>query len=342
MNSIELNSSGGVCRIYTGESLTNASRYLKGRKTIIIADENVIRHHAAHFPDAPVISVAEGEDSKKISNATRIYEELLNANVDRSWFILGIGGGVTTDLAGFIASTYMRGLPFGFISTTLLGQVDASIGGKNGVNLEGYKNIVGVIRQPEFVICDIELLKTLNKREFVNGWAEVIKCAAILERDFFTYLEKNIEKGLSLDETVLNEIVYQAAGSKVRIVEGDEFESGNRKLLNFGHTFAHGLEKLYKLPHGEAVSIGMVLASKVSVNLGILNPAEADQLLRLISRAGLPVHFDFDPEQLIMAMQKDKKRAGDTISLILLKGLGHAVIKPFPVDNLSTLLYDLR
>lgn len=342
MNSIELNSSGGVCHIYTGESLTNASRYLKGRKTIIIADENVIRHHAAHFPDAPVISVAEGEDSKKISNATRIYEELLNANVDRSWFILGIGGGVTTDLAGFIASTYMRGLPFGFISTTLLGQVDASIGGKNGVNLEGYKNIVGVIRQPEFVICDIELLKTLNKREFIYGWAEVIKCAAILERDFFTYLEKNIEKGLSLDETVLNEIVYQAAGSKVSIVEGDEFESGNRKLLNFGHTFAHGLEKLYKLPHGEAVSIGMVLASKVSVNLGILDPAEADQLLRLISRAGLPVHFDFDPEQLIMAMQKDKKRAGDTISLILLKGLGHAVIKPFPVDNLSTLLYDLR
>ena len=342
MNSIELNSSGGVCRIYTGESLTNASKYLKGRKTIIIADENVIHHHVTDFPDVPVISVAEGEDSKKISNATRIYEELLNANVDRSWFILGIGGGVTTDLAGFIASTYMRGLPFGFISTTLLGQVDASIGGKNGVNLEGYKNIVGVIRQPEFVICDIELLKTLNKREFVNGWAEVIKCAAILERDFFTYLEKNIEKGLGLDETVLNEIVYQAAVSKVRIVEGDEFENGNRKLLNFGHTFAHGLEKLYKLPHGEAVSIGMVLASKVSVNLGILDPAEADQLLRLISRAGLPVHFDFDPEQLILAMQKDKKRAGDTIQLILLEGLGHAVIKPFPVDNLSTLLYDLR
>lgn len=342
MKSVEIRGANGISRIYTGETLDNITKYTDGRKLVIIADENVIRYYGRIFPSCPVFPVSQGEDSKRIENATRIYEELLGAEIDRSWFILGIGGGVTTDLTGYVASTYMRGLPFGFIATTLLGQVDAAIGGKNGVNLTGYKNIVGLIRQPEFVICDINMLKTLNRREFVMGWAEVIKYAAIKDKNFFFFLEENIEKGLSHDEDVLNEVIYQSVKTKAEIVEADEFEIGDRKLLNFGHTFAHGFEKLYKIPHGEAVSAGMALASKLSVNVGLLKQEDSDNLIHLLKRTGLPVHIDFDPEELSLAMLKDKKRAGGTIQLILLEEMGKAVVKSFPLINLKDLLYDLH
>jgi 3-dehydroquinate synthase len=341
MNTIQLKTSAGLSHIYTGESILNLAAYLKGRKVAIIADENIVRFYGEFFPSGTVITVLQGEDSKHIGNASRIYEELLMANVDRTWFILGMGGGVTTDLTGFVASTYLRGLPFGFVASSLLAQVDASIGGKNGVNLEGYKNIVGVIRQPEFVICDINTLKTLNRREFVMGWAEIIKCAAIMEKELFDYLEENIEKGLGMDEEVLNKVVYESAKSKVRVVEEDEFENGIRKLLNFGHTFAHGLEKLYKLPHGEAVSIGMVLACGVSVNLGLLAQSDADRVIALLKRAGLPVHYQFDAFELVLAMEKDKKRVGDKIQLILLEGIGKAIIYPVAINQLNSFLNDL-
>jgi 3-dehydroquinate synthase len=341
MKTIQLKTSAGISHIYTGESISNLPQYIKGRKVAIIADENIIKFYGEYFPSKTVIKVLQGEDSKHIDNASRIYEELLTANVDRTWFILGMGGGVTTDLAGFVASTYLRGLPFGFVSTSLLGQVDASIGGKNGVNLEGYKNIIGVIRQPEFVICDINTLKTLSPREFVMGWAEIIKCAAIMEKDLFDYLERFIEKGLELNEEVLDTVVYESAKSKAKVVEEDEFESGIRKLLNFGHTFAHGLEKLYKLPHGEAVSIGMVLACGVSVNLGLLSQQDADRVVTLLKRAGLAVSFKFDPLQLVLAMEKDKKRVGDKIQLILLEGIGKALIYPVPINQLNSFLNDL-
>ena len=342
MRYLDLHGKNGVCRILTGDSIDNVNKYIRGRNCVIIADEYV--HHLYHnrFPDYPVIKVGQGEDSKRLENVSRIFEELLELEVDRSWFILGIGGGITTDLAGFIASSYMRGISFGFVATTLLGQVDAAIGGKNGVNLKGYKNIIGTIRQPEFVICDISLLTTLEKREFLMGWAEVIKYAVIRDRSFFDFLVKNKDKGLRLDEGVMNEIVYQSVKSKVEVVEGDEFEEGNRKLLNFGHTFAHGLEKLYSLPHGEAVSIGMTLAARVSVNRGILDNDEAEKLINLLKRVGLPVSFDFDPAELTSAMRKDKKRTGDTIQLVLLNAIGEAVVTAVPVNDLKSLLYDLR
>ncbi len=342
MRSVELHSASGVCHIYTGESLSNTFKYLNGRKTVIIADENVQRFYAKEFPEGPVITVLQGESSKSLRTITRIYKELLKAEVDRSWFVLGIGGGITTDIAGFVASTYMRGLPFGFVSTTLLGQVDAAIGGKNGVNLQGYKNIIGTIRQPEFVICDTFMLKTLEKKEFILGWAEIIKYAVIKRKDFYSYLEENIDKGLSLDAKVLNEVVYESVKTKVSIVESDEFETAERKILNFGHTFAHSLEKLYRIPHGEAVSIGMTMASQVSVNVGLLQPSESERLIKLLLRAGLPVRKEIDPGSFTNAMKKDKKRAGTEIQLILLEEAGRAVIKTFLVNDLKSLLYDLR
>ncbi len=342
MKTIKLHSRQGICSIIAGESMKNVRRYFDNEKFIILADEKVIKYHSDKFPDSPVISIPSGEKSKDLSFILDIYNKLLKYEVDRSWFVLAFGGGITTDLAGFVASTFLRGLPFGFVSTTLLGQVDAAIGGKNGVNLEGYKNIVGVIRQPEFVICDIQALHTLEPEEFIYGWAEIIKYAAIKKPDFYYYLENHLEQGLKFDTEVLQNVIYESVKTKVEVVENDEFEYGERKLLNFGHTFAHGLEKLYGIPHGYAVSIGMVMASKVSVNMGLIAYSEAEKLINLLSKAGLPVSISFDPDLLSDAIRKDKKRTGDVIQLILLKSMGEAIIKKVPVDNFKSIIYDLH
>ncbi len=342
MKITDLHSKQGISRIITGESMKNADRYIPDLKTVILADEKVISLYRDQFPSFPVISISSGEQSKSLSMVSDLYRRLLESEVDRKHFILGIGGGITTDITGFVASTYLRGLPFGFVSTTLLGQVDAAIGGKNGVNLDGFKNIVGVIKQPEYVICDIQSLRTLEKREFINGWAEVVKYAAITRPDFYDYLDNNLEDGLNFNVEILDEIVYQSVQSKVAIVEKDEFESGDRKLLNFGHTFAHGLEKLYKIPHGEAVSAGMVMASRVSVNMGLLKPQEEEKLTGLLSRCGLPVNVPFDRGSLEEVMRKDKKRAGDDIQLVLLEKIGKAVVKKVPVSEFKSIIYDLH
>lgn len=342
MRTVELHSRQGISKIITGETMQNSMAYINNNKLIILADEKVIKFHSHKFPECPVIPVPSGEKSKSIFSVIDLYRQLLDAEVDRTWFLLAVGGGITTDLAGFVASTYLRGIPFGFVSTTLLGQVDAAIGGKNGVNLDGYKNIIGVIRQPEFVICDIHSLRTLDSKEFICGWAEIIKYAAIKKAGFYNYLDNNLERGLKFDMEVLQNVISESVNVKVEIVESDEFENGERKLLNFGHTFAHGLEKLYGIPHGEAVSIGMTMASKVSVNMGLTEYAESEKLIKLLSRAGLPVSIMFDPDALSDAIRKDKKRAGEDIQLILLEKIGKAIIKKIPVDNLKSIIYDLR
>lgn len=342
MKTLNLHSAQGICKIIVGEKIENILTHVINKNLVILADEKVIDFHGARFPKAPVIPIPSGEKSKSLSFVKDVYRQLLDFEVDRTWFVLGIGGGISTDLSGFIASTYLRGLPFGFVPTTLLAQVDAAIGGKNGVNLDGYKNIIGVIRQPEFVVCDIQSLETLDKDEYIYGWAEVIKYAAIRKAEFYHYLDNNLEDGLKLDNEVLQNVIYESLKTKVGIVENDEFEYGDRKLLNFGHTFAHGLEKLYGIPHGYAVSIGMVMAAKVSVNMGLTAYSEAEKLIKLLSRVGLPVQISFDPDSLADAIRKDKKRAGEDIQLILLKKVGEAFIKKVPVESFKSIMYDLR
>ena len=264
MKEIRLNTTDSFCRILVGESFKNVGNYIPGKKLVIITDENVYQHYGAFFPDALLITIKPGESSKTLNIASEIYGQLIANEIDRKSFILGVGGGIVCDLAGYIASTYLRGISFGFVSTTLLSQVDASIGGKNGVNYEGYKNMVGVIRQPEFVICDPDMLSTLSKEEYYMGFAEVIKYGAILNTNLFDLLEKDYKKALDGEEETLEEIISICVEEKCRIVEADEKESGERKKLNFGHTFAHAFEKNTGIPHGEAVSIGMVLAAGIS------------------------------------------------------------------------------
>jgi len=342
MKKIDLVTAKGKSEVFIGGKIEVVTSRFKKNKTVVLADENLLRFHSSKFTGFPVISIGSGEMAKSMDQAVKLYHQLLDMEVDRSWFLIGAGGGIATDLSGFVASTFLRGIPFGFVSTTLLGQVDAAIGGKNGVNLDGYKNMVGIIRQPEFIYCDIESLSTLPEKEFLCGFAEIIKYGAIRDRKFFNYLDNHLEEGLSKNTRVLETMIYESVKNKIEVVSVDENEQGERKFLNFGHTFAHAYEKLYKIPHGEAVAVGMVLAARLSINLGLLDASKESELENLIRRSGLPVQLEFDPELFAEVMRKDKKRSGEEISFVLLEDIGKALIKNILVDDLKSMLYDLR
>jgi 3-dehydroquinate synthase len=282
-----------------------------------------------------------GEKNKTLQTLEYLYEELIRLEVDRSGFIVGIGGGIVCDVTGLVASTFMRGIPFGFVSTTLLSQVDASIGGKNGVNLHGYKNMIGVFAQPVFVLCDIIMLKTLEQREFISGFAEIIKAAAIRSGKLFNYLKQNVSNALNHNETVLEHMIFESMCIKAQVVQNDEKESGERRILNFGHTFAHSIEKNLGILHGEAVSIGMVLAAKTSVKLGFLSQQEADAIEQLLIEYQLPVTLHLNKKLVYDAVLKDKKREGDYMNLVLLNGIGNPLIQKIQVGKMEEIINDL-
>ena len=313
--------------ILIDEKLANLENYLPAKKLIIITDKNVMTVWGKHFPPADVITIGTGESIKSINTVRHIYEQLLNLEADRAAFIVGIGGGIVCDIAGFVASTYMRGVRFGFVSTTLLSQVDASVGGKNGFNLGGYKNIVGVFNQPEFVLCDLDLLKTVPREEIQSGFAEIIKHGAIADKELFTFLETNRDMALALDSEVIEKLVYDSVMIKSEIVNQDEKEKGERRKLNFGHTFGHAIEKITKVKHGEAVSAGMVLAVKLSVEKGYLATDESNRLRNLLDAYGLPLRLKFDGREVMETLRKDKKREGDQVYFVLLREIGNAFIE---------------
>jgi len=305
---------------------------------VIITDTNVQLCWGRHFPPGPVIAVGTGEKIKSIDTVRSIYEELLSLEADRSSFIVGIGGGIVCDVAGFVASTYMRGVRFGFVSSTLLSQVDASVGGKNGINFGGYKNIVGVFNQPEFVICDLDLLHTLPQSEILSGFAEIIKHGAIADQDLFIYLEENCDKALALNRAVIEKLVYDSVTIKSSIVNRDEKEKGERRKLNFGHTFGHAIEKITRVRHGEAVSAGMVLASELGVKRGALASKDSSRLARLLENFGLPIRLGFDGPKVLEAIRMDKKRAGDLIHFVLLRKIGEAYVEEIAIEELENLI----
>ncbi len=322
-------------RIIIGESLINLGNHIPVEKTVIITDKNVWDQHGKDFPPCRVIRVEPGEKAKTLDTVREIYERLLEFEVDRSSFIAGIGGGVVCDIAGFAASTFLRGIRFGFVSSTLLSQVDASVGGKNGVNLDEYKNIVGLFNQPEFVICDLSLLSTLPQRELLNGFAEIIKHAAICDTELFAFLEDNHRKALSLDRNVIGKLIYDSVKIKSRIVSRDEKEKGERRKLNFGHTFGHAFEKSMGIPHGEAISAGMIKASRLSVKKGLLKEEEFERLKRLIELFGLPVELPYDRVKVIDAIKKDKKRDNLSLHFVFLSGIGSAIVKEILISELE-------
>lgn len=338
MKKIEIKGNTGHSHIFVGESLENLHAYAAGKQVVIITDDNVARFYQNQFPKAPVIRIGTGEGIKTLETMGRIYRKLIELEADRSSFLLGIGGGIVCDVAGFAASTYLRGVSFGYVPTTLLAQVDASVGGKTGVNFMGYKNMVGVFNQPEFVICDPAVLKTLPRRERVSGFAEIIKHAAIADKSYFTFLEENAGKALMLDPDVLQQIIYDSVVIKADIVNRDETEKGERRKLNFGHTFGHAVEKTTGIPHGEAVSIGMVVASLLSLNRGLLAEKDVARIRNLLALYGLPVEIKLDKEKILDAMAHDKKRDGEGIYFVLLSGIGQAVVEKIMLSELERVL----
>jgi len=324
--------------IMIGERLENLGKYMPVERPIIITDTNVLASWGRHFPPAHVIVIGTGEKNKTFDTVRYIYEQMLKFEADRSCFIVGIGGGIVCDIAGFVASTYMRGVRFGFVSSTLLSQVDASVGGKNGFNFGGYKNIVGVFNQPEFVICDLNLLKTVPQPEILSGFAEIIKHGAIADKNLFEYLEENRDRALALDLPVIEKLVYDSVIIKSRIVNQDEKEKGERRKLNFGHTFGHAIEKITKVRHGEAVSAGMVLASELAVRKQTLEEKDATRIADLLLGYGLPVRLEFDRQAALATLRMDKKREGDLIYFVLLNEIGNAYIEEIAIQELQELI----
>ena len=341
MKTLEIHGSTGDSFIYVGETIQNLGNYIPTENVVIITDKNVKQLYENAFPPHPVITIGTGETIKNLDTVRNIYEKLVAAGADRSTFIVGIGGGIVCDIAGFVASTYLRGVRFGFVSSTLLSQVDASVGGKNGVNFKDYKNMVGVFNQPEFVICDLNLLKTLPKKEILNGMAEIVKHGAIENADLFAYLEEHSQKALVLDIEVIEKLVYDSIVIKSAIVNQDELEKGVRRKLNFGHTFGHAFEKTTGVPHGEAVSAGMVVASKISVKGGHLPPKDAQRIETLLQEIGLPVRIQAEWESVLDALNKDKKRKGNHIYFVFLNEIGNAFVDQIPINELEILTYNI-
>jgi 3-dehydroquinate synthase len=341
MNTLEIHGSTGKSTLLVGEQLNNMDTYLPPSPTVIITDENVRQLYGDRFPEARVIEIGTGESIKTLDTVEDIFQELVALEMDRTVFIVGIGGGIVCDIAGFVASTYLRGVRFGFVATTLLAQVDASVGGKNGVNFSGYKNMVGVFNQPEFVICDPEVLRTLRKRDRGCGLAEIVKHAAIADIRLFDYLEKNVDKALAMAPEAVQRMVVDSVIIKSEIVNRDEKESGERRKLNFGHTFGHAVEKVHKLPHGEAVSIGMMLAAKLSAQKGYLTDAHVVRLQELLNSLKLPTRLAIDKTKVIEALRHDKKRENHTLHFVLLRRMGEAVVEPILLSDLESVILEI-
>jgi len=332
---LEIHGNTGDSKILIGESLQNISKYIHADRALIITDTNVKHHYLKDFPAHEVIEIGTGEKIKNLDTVHFIYGKLLDLEADRSSFILGIGGGIVCDIAGFVASTYLRGIKFGFVPSTLLSQVDASVGGKNGVNFGGYKNMVGVFNQPEFVICDPSLLRTLPEKEISSGFAEIVKHGAIGDARLFCYLEEHHEKALNLDEEVIEKIVYDSLVIKSSIVESDEKEKGERRKLNFGHTLGHAIEKTTGVLHGQAISAGMVFASNISFKKGYLQEEDVKRIEELLKKLKLPTRFQLDRKKVFDALRKDKKRREDTIHFVLLHNIGNAFVEDISIKELE-------
>jgi len=275
------------------------------------------------------LQVPDGEEQKSLETAGRLFHELSDLYAERATPILALGGGVIGDLAGFVAATYMRGVPLIQIPTTLLAQVDSSIGGKTGVNQGQLKNKIGVFYQPRLVISDISTLRTLPPKELANGLVEVIKSASIGDREFFTYLETTLDRVESLSDQELEEIVYRSVKIKAEVVKKDELDLGIRNILNYGHTIGHAIEAAtdFRIGHGEAVAIGMLAAAKISNRLGILEQSELTRLSSLIKMTGLTIEtLHLELERVIQAVRHDKKIQEGKVRFVLLKAIGDVFI----------------
>jgi 3-dehydroquinate synthase len=304
---------------------------------VVITDENVYAAHTAKFEGWKTIQLPAGEQFKTQATVDRVILQLIEWGADRTTTLIGVGGGVITDITGYIACVYMRGIRFGFVPTSILALVDASIGGKNGIDVGVYKNMVGVIRQPSFLFHDLSFLHSLPHEEWMNGFAEIIKHAAIKDAAMLEQLAEADINYYQTNEASLKELILRNFLIKTSVVQSDEFEKGERKLLNFGHTLGHAIENEYQLMHGHAISIGMAAAATISEEINNFPSVEKAFLIEVLEKYQLPVRFSYDKTKAFEVLQKDKKKEQDFIHYILLNRLGEAVSVPISFVQLQDL-----
>lgn len=315
-------------KVLIGERLANVTKYIPNgtQSVILITDVNVEKMYRKEFPDYPVITIQTGEKIKTQKTIEFIIDEMLTLGADRHTFIVGIGGGIVCDISGYVASIFMRGIAFGYVSTTLLSQVDASIGGKTGINFRGYKNMIGVFSQPQFVLCDINLLASLPEEEIKSGLIEIVKHAIINDVTEFNYIEDNLEKILAIDIPTLKHLITRSVQIKAAIVTQDERERGERKKLNLGHTIGHAIESIAEIPHGYAVAIGLIMTAKISHQSGFCSDKTLYKITNLINTLQLSTTTNIETSRLIEVIQKDKKKRMSTIDFIAIRSIGDVCI----------------
>lgn len=320
-----------------------ASLFAPGKKAVVITDTHVAPLYLERVStslrnagfDVTSCAFPAGEPSKRLSTIEGIYGHMAQAHITRSDFAVALGGGVTGDMAGFAAASYLRGIPFVQVPTTLLSQVDSSVGGKTGVDLPQGKNLVGAFWQPSFVLIDPDTLNTLSPHFFADGMGEVIKYGCIKSRALFDLLV-----GTEDIPSVMEDVIYRCVDIKRDVVERDEFDTGERALLNFGHTFGHALEKLHQyqgLSHGAAVGIGMVMMARLGEKAGFTAPGTADKIAAALEKYHLPVHSDLPLSQIVEATASDKKSTGSSINLVLLKDIGESFVHKVARSDLAAL-----
>ena len=338
MRTLQTDFSGQTVTNYFDASFNVILEIFDPKKIIVITEENIFSLHEQKFESFQVLLVKGKEANKTQNSIDFIIKKLLEFDVDKSWLIVGVGGGVMTDMVGYVASIFKRGINLGLVPTSILAMTDAAIGGKNGINVGKYKNMVGTTYRPTFILYDYSFLNTLPKAEWVNGFAEIIKHACIKDEEMFCELEnKNIEYYIQ-DKLATCKLIERNVAIKTSVVVADEFEKADRFQLNFGHTFGHAIENLYNLPHGHAVSIGMVMAAQISEELNNFNAVSVDKLKKLLVKYELPISRKMNKCDVLELLIKDKKRSGEAINFVLLNKIGEGTVKQLSFQNIASLL----
>jgi 3-dehydroquinate synthase len=328
--------SNSLTDYYLDYSISHLKEIVDLKNSIFITDENVFKHHQKRFKNWNTIVLKAGEDYKVQGTVDAVIEQLIGMEADRKTILIGVGGGVVTDITGYVASVYMRGIKFGFVPTTILAMVDASIGGKNGIDVGVYKNLVGTIRQPSFILHDLIFLNTLPQSEWENGFAEIIKHACIKDAAMFSQLEKRSIGYFQKTKKELSALIQRNATLKTKVVQQDEFEKGERRLLNFGHTLGHALENQYELSHGQAISIGMTYACHISEQFTGFK--ETIRVVNVLNQYGLPTYASFDKKKVFDVLKMDKKRERKEMNYIMLEKIGRGTIQKIPLKELEQII----
>src|SRR5688500_14144106 len=324
---------------YFDADFSRLEKLIGKEHAVLITDEHIFQAHKKKFKGWNCISLKPGEEYKVQATVDSIIEQLIEFKADRSTWLIGVGGGVVTDLTGYVAAVYMRGIKCGFVPTSILAMVDASIGGKNGIDVGIYKNLVGTIRQPQFLLYDYSLLKSLPKQEWINGFAEIIKHSCIKDLSLFKELEKNKLTHYQKNKPALAKLIRRNSEIKSSVVQQDEFEKGERRLLNFGHTLGHAIENMYELSHGQAISIGMTVACKISERLA--GCKESARVIKVLDQSGLPTLAEYDKQKAFDVLKMDKKREKTAMNYVLLEKIGKGVVESVPMDHLENIIKEI-